>query len=152
MKHEHTLVVIALMAFLFFASWLMGTGFTGLYLLDWEQNYCTQDFDCETGEVCCEFFGGQSGACDTEDKCQAIYRLSLEIGSQTSSLTKEQSEISLSNLEQPRSAATNTAFIFMGLILFILVLISFAHIHPKNKKTVKVLSIKKKPKKKKKKK
>ena len=149
MEHEHTAIVIALMALLFFSSWLIGSGITGLYFIDWEQNYCSTNADCFVGEVCCKFYNNQGGVCDTEDRCPAIYRLTMETGSQTS--VQEAPQVIVSNLEQPRSIAINTGFIILGLILIILVLVAFTHIHPKNrKKLVKVISIRKKKSKKKK--
>jgi hypothetical protein len=145
MEHRNTAIVIALMALLFFSSWLMGEGVTGLYLLDWEQNYCLSNADCYMGEVCCPFYNDQGGVCDLEEKCPSIYRLTMETGGQTSVNTKQ----TVFNLEQPRSLVNNIALIFLGLILIIIVIIAFTRLHPKNK--VKVISIRKKKKKSKKK-
>ena len=130
MEHEHTAVVIALMTLLFFSSWLMGSGITGLYQLDWEQNSCSTNADCYIGEICCPFYDGNGGVCDTEDKCSAVYRLTMEMGGQTSINQETQTF----NLEQPKSLVLNVAYIFVGIILIILVIMGFSHIHPENRK------------------
>ncbi|MBU3941187.1 MAG: hypothetical protein KKH88_04640 [Nanoarchaeota archaeon] len=147
MKHERTAVVIGLMALLFFSSWLMGSGITGLYQLDWEQSYCSTNADCYIGEVCCPFYNNNGGVCDTEDKCSAVYRLTMEMGGQTSINEETQT---ISHLEQPRSVAINVAYIFIGIVLIILTILGFSHIHPeKRKKAIKKKTLKKKSNKKK---
>ena len=81
--------------------------------------------------VCCPFYNGNGGVCDTEERCPTIYRLTMELGGQTSTMD------SLSNnyrLQHPRSASMNTAFVILGLILIILVVIAFAYLHPENRK------------------
>ena len=147
MEHEHTAIVVALMALLFFSSWLMGSGFTGLYLLDFEQNYCLDDTNCFPPEVCCAFYNGNGGVCDTAERCPAINRLTMELGGQTSVINDQVNDY---HLQHPRSASMNIAFVILGLVLVILVVLGFTHIHPENrKKLVKKKTLKKKSKKKK---
>ena len=131
MVNEHTAVVTVLMALLFFSSWLMGSGFTGLYLLDFEKNYCLDDTNCFSPDVCCAFYDGNGGVCDTEERCPTIYRLTMELGGQTSVMNDQ---VNNYHLQHPRSASMNTAFVILGLILVVLVVLAFAHLHPENRK------------------
>ena len=148
MKYENTIIVSVLIAFLFASFFLTGIGITGLYLMDFKQNYCSEDTDCSQDEVCCRFYNNLGGVCDLKEKCSAIYQLTMDLGDQTS-MKKEETNF-LTDLQQPRSLSFSIALVFAGLILLILIIIAFAHLHPKNrkqyenKKVIKKKSIKKK--------
>ena len=65
-------LILGITILLFCGIFLIGKGFTGMYLIDFEQEYCNTDEDCITGQVCCNFYKEESGVCDEKSNCKAI--------------------------------------------------------------------------------
>ncbi|MBU4501163.1 MAG: hypothetical protein KKA79_01110 [Nanoarchaeota archaeon] len=111
---------------------LIGRGMTGMYLIDFSNDYCDSNDDCLTDQVCCNFYGEDSGVCDTESNCQAITQITKEEKERISTdvqlqemykLTEEEKLNAIktisSHLEKPQ-AENNYPTIISGIVLLAL--------------------------------
>ena len=71
-------LIFTLALFLFFGLFFKNESFTGMYLLDFQQEYCSADKDCQTGEACCYFYEEDMGICSEESNCKAIQKITKE--------------------------------------------------------------------------
>ena len=78
LTNQDRLVVLGITLILFFGIFLIGRGITGLYLIDFEQEYCKHDLDCMAEQVCCKFYKEDIGVCDKESNCKAIEQITKE--------------------------------------------------------------------------
>jgi len=79
LTNQDRLIVLGLTLILFFGIFLLGNGIiTGSYLIDFEQPYCSNDDECYSGKVCCNFYKEDSGVCDVESNCHAIEQITKE--------------------------------------------------------------------------
>lgn len=107
---------------------LFGEGITGLYVMEFHQEPCGQDFKCSENKACCLFYNEKFGVCDTKDKCDDISRVTFDARRKVSSydiMSREEkynmfSTMSL-HIESPKKAS-NTYSLLAGIIL---VLIAF---------------------------
>jgi len=131
LTNQDRMVVLGLTLIFFFGVLLMGRGFTGMYLIDFEQEYCSSDEDCLAGEVCCNFYKEDSGVCDKESNCKAIEQITKEekekissnLGLEDYEFTEEDKleatkQIS-SHIEKPLTK-NNYASMLVGVILLIM--------------------------------
>lgn len=138
------LIIIGLTFTLFFGIFFLGKGITGLYLIDFEQDYCDENADCKQGEVCCNFYGEDSGICDKSSNCQAIRQITKEEKEKISSglLLEEEykfteadkqmvSKMISSHIEKPQTTKSNTYSIITGGILLILGLVWIIYLKKK---------------------
>jgi len=78
LTNQDRLIILGLTLVFFFGIFLIGRGFTGMYLIDFEQEYCSMDEGCLAEEVCCYFYREDSGVCDQESNCKAIEQITRE--------------------------------------------------------------------------
>lgn len=107
---------------------LFGEGITGLYVMEFQQDPCGDDFKCSEGKLCCLFYNENYGVCDTEDKCDDISRVTFDARRKVSSydVMSRDEKYKLFNtmsvhVESPKTAS-NTYALLAGIIL---VLIAF---------------------------
>lgn len=129
LTNQDRTIILGLTLLLFFGIFLIGRGFTGMYLIDFPQESCSSDDDCLTDQKCCEFYKEDSGVCEKESNCQAIEQITREAKAKISTSFEEYKfteedklevtkQIS-SHLEKPM-AKNNNASIIVGAILLIL--------------------------------
>lgn len=121
-REKLLLILLALTSIL-----LLQEGITGFTMMDFTQNTCTMDSDCEN--VCCPVYGESYGLCDKENNCAGIYQATREVSQQYSSLTPTQlkTEVRQVSVEQ------NYVAVSLGLILAAIVVI-IAYFERKHKK------------------
>ncbi len=120
-------MLVIFSAMFFMGMLLIGNGITGLYLLDFKQPPCDENFDCPESEVCCMFYEKEFGVCDMEDKCDAIRKTTYDVSQSMTtyhSLNKEDPgflNIMSSHVQAPSKNKTIvSALVGMVLILFAL--------------------------------
>lgn len=129
LTNQDRTIILGLTLLLFFGIFLMGKGFTGMYLIDFPQESCSSDDDCLTDQKCCKFYKEDSGVCEKESNCQAIEQITRDAKAEMSSAFEEYKfteedklevtkQIS-SHLEKPMGK-NNNASIIVGAILLIL--------------------------------
>lgn len=79
LTNQDRLIILGLTLFFFFGIFLVGRGFTGMYLVDFEQNSCDNNEDCLEGQVCCNFYKENSGICEQQSNCQAVEQVTREL-------------------------------------------------------------------------
>jgi hypothetical protein len=121
LTNQDRLIVLGLTLFFFFGIFLVGRGFTGMYLIDFQQ-----------GKVCCNFYKENSGVCEQQSNCKAIEQITMDMKQKITTdiglaedykFTEEDKlaatkQIS-SHLEKPLTK-NNYASILVGAILLIL--------------------------------
>ena len=144
--NKNKIIAILITLTFFLGILLTGKGFTGMYLIDFEQKYCSSDADCLAGQACCYFYKENSGVCDQENNCKAIEQITKEEKEKVSSVldleadykfTEEEKlkvtkQIS-SHLEKPM-VKSNYASLIVGEILLILGLIWVIYLKRSDKK------------------
>ncbi len=133
LTNQDRMIVLGLTLLFFFGILLMGRGlFTGMYLIDFEQEYCSNNEDCLEGNVCCNFYKEDSGICEKQDNCKAVEQITMEmkqkistdIGMAEDYKFTEEDKLSASkqistHLEKPLTK-NNYASVLVGAILLIL--------------------------------
>jgi len=127
---------IVLLLFLL-GAFFLGRGITGLYLMDFEQQPCVKDFDCNTIEVCCKFYHEDYGVCDSKENCAAIESVTREELQATDISSKEhdaQNKIGITqkklmsalktHYERPQKQS-QVHSVFVGAVLLLFALIVF---------------------------
>lgn len=131
LNNQDRIIILGITLLFFLGVLLVGRGFTGMYLIDFEQEYCSNDEDCITGQVCCNFYKENSGVCDKKNNCKAIEqitreekeKISSDLGLEEYRFTEEDKlrvtkQIS-SHIERPMTKS-NYASVVVGVILLIL--------------------------------
>ena len=129
--------------FFFLGISLIGLGFTGMYLVDFPQEYCSVNEDCQSGQVCCNFYKENSGVCEKQESCKAIEQVTMEMKQKISTdlglagdykFTEEDrlaaSKQISSHLEKPLTK-NNYASIIVGALLLIMGLIWVVYLKKK---------------------
>ena len=75
--NENRLEVMGIVLLMLFGILFVGRGFSGMYLIDFDQQDCEDDSDCRSG-VCCDFYKESSGVCDLKENCNAIEQITKE--------------------------------------------------------------------------
>ena len=130
MINKDRTIIILLTLILFSGVLLIERGITGMYLVDFPYDYCDSDQDCSTGQVCCDFYGENSGVCDGKSNCEAIEQITKQEKEKISSDLQLQEDYEFSetdrlstaittHLEQPKSK-NNYPSIIAGAVLLIL--------------------------------
>lgn len=132
LTNQDRLIILGLTLFFFLGILLIGRGFTGMYLIDFEQEYCSNDEDCLAGEVCCNFYKEDSGVCDEKSNCKAIEQITKEEKERISSSLSLEEEYKFTeedklrvtkqistHIEKPMTK-NNYASIIVGAVLLIL--------------------------------
>ncbi len=132
--YEKTLTI----ALAFVGILLVGTGITGFYSIDFEQELCQTDDDCAYS-VCCPVYNEEFGLCDQEENCDGIYiaTKNAEEVKKTSS-TNVMGAADLSELEE--EATQSYIALALGLILLLIIaVVSYVEWqqHKEDKKVVK---------------
>ena len=78
LTNQDRMIILGITLFLFFGIFLIGRGFTGMYMIDFEQESCSTNEDCLAEEVCCKFYKENSGVCDQKANCKAIEQITKE--------------------------------------------------------------------------
>lgn len=123
-KKENKFLTFSWVIFLFMGLLLISDSYTGHYLTDFpDKDVCLNDFDCVTPEVCCNFYGEDSGICDLPQNCVAIESATEEkvIGSASQIAGNAPSPLNYFGL------GINTLYLFMGTLLIALSIIGFIY-------------------------
>lgn len=126
------LIIIGLTFLFCFGIFLMGKGFTGMYLIDFEQEECSTNEGCPAEQACCYFYKEDYGVCDKTSNCKAIELITKEEKERISSSLYLEEEYKFteedklratkqisSHLEKP-TTQSNYASIAVGAMLLIL--------------------------------
>ena len=52
LSNQDRMIILGITLFLFLGIFIIGIGFTGMYLIDFEQEYCSTDDNCIAGDEC----------------------------------------------------------------------------------------------------
>ena len=123
---------VVLFCLIFIGITFLGKGITGLYILDYNQQPCDQDSNCNSIKACCTFYQQDYGVCADLRECEAIYSLSREendvkgsdlpINEKFDQIQKRNYLFSLvqNDIEEPNNIQTNQRSIIAGLVIIII--------------------------------
>jgi hypothetical protein len=102
-----------------FALILIGAGITGKLIYDNNsiKDICSSDNECRSGEVCCLFYGENSGVCHEKNMCERILEITKE--EKISSETMKRLVI-----ERPNNQI-NSNMMMIGAFILLVIIISF---------------------------
>jgi hypothetical protein len=103
-----------------FSLFLIGNSITGYVVSEpGLRTLCSDASDCGESEVCCFFYGEDSGVCNSGDMCQTV----LEV-----TQTEKDTKSALIEIQQYKEFDDNfTAQLVAGLVIFFVVLLVLAH-------------------------
>src|SRR3989344_161622 len=104
---------------------LLGQGITGMFSVDWETTYCSDQVQCNSPEVCCKFYEEEAGICEAADKCYSITQVTKqEKLSMTTQKPLTQTQVeSIIKTETPQRFTQELPTIIAALILVIIGLV-----------------------------
>ncbi len=125
-------LILGIAILFFFGILFFGQGITGMYLLDFEKDFCSETQDCPGDYVCCGFYEENYGICEHKVNCAAIKRLTKEEKERVSSdlgfnkprqFTEEDKQTMLKTLtthmERPQSKSPYPSIITGGILLLL---------------------------------
>jgi len=74
-------LVVLFIVILFFGIFFLNNSFTGMYVVDFDQETCYSNNDCFGNEMCCKFYDKDYGVCDDISRCKSINDITREEGS-----------------------------------------------------------------------
>ena len=135
MKTERLVIVLLIIIGLIGIS-ILGSGITGMVTFDETvKKLCSSSEECDENEVCCLFYGEDSGVCQKEELCTSIREI-------TRNEKKEKEEFLLlfsKGREKQKNIYSNEILFGSLIIIFVFFSIYFYALHSKSfsKKTAK---------------